>query len=138
MAKPKVYFDMTVGGQSVGRIVMEVCTNLSKFKAVRAVFYGCFTFEEEPNTLAACTSFYVFIVTEINFLVLLQLRADVVPKTAGTFSDLLCTFALLYNVHSSIITRGVITFAFRPTNFLMDFSDPKQYSFIWNAQKRLV
>ena len=85
MAKPKVYFDMTVGGQSVGRIVMEVCTNLSKFKAVRAVFYGCFTFEEEPNTLAACTSFYVFIVTEINFLVFVAVARRCCPENCRYF-----------------------------------------------------
>ena len=30
MSRTKVYFDMTVGGQSAGRIVMEVCAIVSK------------------------------------------------------------------------------------------------------------
>ena len=34
MARPRVYFDMTIGGSPAGRILMEVCINLLEFEAV--------------------------------------------------------------------------------------------------------
>ena len=38
MSRPRVFFDMTADGESLGRIVMEVSANLFEFEAVRMNF----------------------------------------------------------------------------------------------------
>ena len=60
MSKPQVFFDMTVGGKSVGRIVMEVCTNLFKFEAVCGNL--CSRFEDLYLRLNLC--FFYFVIVE--------------------------------------------------------------------------
>ena len=59
MARPRVFFDMNVGGQPVGRIVMEVCTNLLEFEAF---LYGHFTyFDGVLVSSVFCTALFLLL-----------------------------------------------------------------------------
>lgn len=60
MSKTKVYFDITIGGKSAGRITFEVRLN-----------FHCMPYISSHNSLL-----YALHMS-------LQLRGDVVPKTAG-------------------------------------------------------
>ena len=87
MARPRVFFDMNVGGQPVGRIVMEVCTNLLEFEAflygrftyfddvlVSSVFCTALSFllDEEPTaTLTGFAGPFFLFITKTKFLILL-------------------------------------------------------------------
>lgn len=73
MAKPRVFFDITAGGSPAGRIVIEVHTIFLQFWFCyyRYGFRYCHAVLMHANA------------STVNTFFLLQLRADVVPKTAG-------------------------------------------------------
>ena len=75
MSKPKVFFDITADGKSLGRITMEV-SHLVAFSQPALV--GKISF---LNFIGMVSLRIIFAALLLFFF--LQLRADVVPKTAG-------------------------------------------------------
>ena len=77
MALPRVFFDITIGGAPAGRIVMEV----------RETDYLLNMCRFNPAMLSLSGFKWVFCINLcVSYLCVSQLRADVVPKTAGMWS----------------------------------------------------
>jgi len=100
MARPKCFFDITIGGNAAGRIVFEVsvlsfdyrpydsCAHTARFFSSTSFFIVLFRICATP--LLAVDTFFCY----------LQLRADVVPKTAGLYKSLFSLVFYKYNEHS--------------------------------------
>ena len=75
MSKPKCYFDITADGKSIGRIVMEV-------KKKSQFFYRVILIARHPWWAKNSLVWFLRVIFCFIFC-LSQIRADVVPKTAG-------------------------------------------------------
>lgn len=67
MANPRVYFDISIGGKASGRIIMQVRRKAADF-----------SFMWKRNLKAK-----MYFLLRLHNVCVLQLHADVVPKTAG-------------------------------------------------------
>ena len=90
MANPRCFFDITIGGVPTGRIVFEVSTLSPDYRASDSRTYTA-RFLRQVLSLYTCSLMcYTFgsLVSVDTFFFYLQLRADVVPKTAGVYKAL--------------------------------------------------
>lgn len=95
MANPRCYFDITIGGKATGRIIFEVSTLSSIVHVQDLIKLSCMwqLLAHTHSTLFSSTSFFTVLVRRCatpllsvdTFFCYLQLRADVVPKTAGLY-----------------------------------------------------
>ena len=88
MSKPRCFFDVTAGGKSIGRVVIEVGNKLSRNFALQrqSQIRPLASFPHVAWERADLAELEVIDkVLLVLFAVFLQLRSDVVPKTAGQF-----------------------------------------------------
>jgi len=89
MAKPRCYFDITVGGKPTGRIDFEVSTHFSSIIVHITVAHTQHSFFFDKFFHRTCSAVVrvcaIPLLTVDTFFCYLQLRADVVPKTAGLY-----------------------------------------------------
>lgn len=84
MAKPRCFFDITIGGSPTGRIVFEVSTLSFDYRAYDSCTHTAHFFLRQI-VIALVRICATPLLTVDAFFCYLQLRADVVPKTAGRY-----------------------------------------------------
>ena len=85
MANPRCFFDITIGGKQAGRIVFEVSTLFFDYRANDSRTHAVRFFLRLVFSLYMLAYVTPFVLSTDTFFFYLQLRADVVPKTAGLY-----------------------------------------------------
>ena len=86
MAKPKCYFDITIGGQPAGRIVFEVSAVSFDYRAYDSCIHTARFFPRQVFALFLF-AYVLHLYLQLILFCYLQLRGDVVPKTAGLYKS---------------------------------------------------